>query len=308
MSDPRLRGNSTIADAADFQDWLAAERAAVDALLSDHLNRLKLQMPQHGRLFEAVRYSWTLPGKRIRPILVRAAAHACGLDPRRTDAAALAIEAIHAFSLIHDDLPAMDDDDVRRGQPTNHKVFGEAVAILAGDWLQPHAFALLAEADWPAEVRLRAAVELANATRAMVVGQAADIAGEQLPTDGELVRFIHRNKTSRLIEAACRLGAIVAEAEPSALEAFGTFGRSIGLAFQIRDDLLDFDGDASAMGKRVAKDAEHAKQTFPAAFGTEESRRRAGELIAAAYGALAPLGERASRLRALADFVLSRKH
>jgi geranylgeranyl diphosphate synthase, type II len=289
-----------------FQEWLAAERAACDAWIADHLREVTAGAHPSSRVLEAVAYSLGQPGKRLRPILVRAACAASGGALAAARPAALAVECIHTFSLIHDDLPAMDDDDLRRGQPTSHKVFGEALAILAGDWLVTHAFALLAQSETSPEIN-RALVEtLSHGSLGMVEGQAADIAGEGQPADRERVEFIHAHKTAMLLEAACRMGALSAAADETVITAVQRYGRHLGLAFQIVDDLLDVTRSTAELGKRAGKDADVAKQTYPAVFGVDESWRRARQEIDAAVASLPVLGPAGGRLRELAEFVFTR--
>jgi geranylgeranyl diphosphate synthase type II len=200
----------------------------------------------------------------------------------------------------------MDDDDLRRGVPTNHKVFGEAMAILAGDWLATHAFTLLvATPDARAVPQLSAA--LAAGTDAMIVGQAADIEGENQPTNAEQVKLIHRHKTAALIEACCKMGAIAAGADARTVDGMASYGRHLGLAFQIADDLLDATATTEELGKRAGKDADASKQTYPAAFGVEESRRQARAEVDQAVAALSPFGVEAEHLRALAEYVITRE-
>ncbi len=291
---------------AEWRAWLDRRRRQIDEAISKHLNVLKGRHEPHSPLLESVEYSLQQGGKRLRPVLVVESCLICGGAEALALPPAVAIECVHTFSLIHDDLPAMDDDDLRRGRPTNHKVFGQAMAILAGDWLASHAFELLAGCGVEPAAAAEMTRALAAGTADMIVGQGADIAGEQRPTDAELVRFIHRHKTARLIETACVLGAIAARAEPARQEALALYGRHLGLAFQIADDLLDATGDAEKLGKRVGKDAGEAKQTYPAAHGIDESRRQAIREIAAACDALEPFGPAADNLRHLARFVVER--
>ncbi len=285
--------------------WLADRRRWVDQAISRHLNTLKTCRAADPQLLDAVAYSLSQPGKRARPILVLAAAETCGGDAEQAWPAALAIECVHTFSLIHDDLPAMDDDDLRRGQPTNHKVFGEALAILAGDWLATHAFEVLGQVR-PERVGPLVAA-LADGTLGMISGQAADIQGETLPTDAARVEFIHLHKTAKLIAAAARMGAVAVGASAAATDALERYGRHLGLAFQIVDDLLDCTSTAAVLGKQAGKDAGAGKQTYPAAFGVEESRRQAAGQVAAAIESLAMFGPAAENLRGLAHFVLTRE-
>lgn len=261
-------------------------------------------------LREAVRYSLLAPGKRLRPILVLLAAEACGGEAQAALAAACAVEMIHAYSLVHDDLPAMDDDDLRRGRPTCHKAFGEAVAILAGDALLTLAFEVLARDVRPPAVAARCCAVLAQAAgaTALVGGQADDLAGEFSAGGAEALEAIHRRKTGAMFLASLELGGLVAGADEEQQQALAEYGQAIGLAFQITDDLLDVRGDASAMGKRAGKDRDRGKLTFPGILGIEESTRRATALVEQACAALRHLDPRAEGLQALAHYVLERNH
>lgn len=279
--------------------WFDHRREQVESALTSYLKDQKIRELPHSRLFEAVQYSVQSGGKRLRPVLVLECCTVCGGDFAHAMPAALAIEFVHTFSLIHDDLPAMDDDDLRRGRPTNHRVFGEATAILAGDWLLAHAFALLARSRGP-QPALLLSEALASGTLCMIEGQAADIAGEALPPDRGLVEYIHEHKTGRLIETACRLGATAAGATGAETDALGRYGRALGLAFQIADDLLDIEGTAETTGKKVGKDAERGKQTYPRVFGIAESRARLMDFVREAENAVRPLGPCVENLRELA--------
>lgn len=293
-----------------LDDYLRDKRIEVEKHLAEILR------PQAGlpaSLLEAMRYSLLAPGKRLRPILVVMAAEACGQG--NPWPAACAVEMIHAYSLIHDDLPAMDDDDMRRGQPTCHKKFGEALAILAGDALLTMAFAVLAE-GFPDRTAAACCRELARAAGAagMVGGQVDDLAWEQgsaRPTV-EGLEHLHLRKTGALIRASLRLGAFAAYADrqqpPPAplLGSLDGYGRCLGLAFQIVDDLLDVEGDAEQTGKRVGKDAGRGKLTYPGLLGIAESRRRAERFGCEAGEYLKPLGSNADYLLALIPFVLER--
>lgn len=292
--------------APDFLDWLERSRAEVDAALAAHFRELEIRMGPHSRLPAAVQYSVTVGGKRLRPLLVLESCRVCGGRREAALPAALALELVHTFSLIHDDLPAMDDDDTRRGQPTNHKVFGEGMAVLAGDWLVTHALELVAGTDVPAETAAALVRTLAGGTRAMIEGQGADLDGERQPARRELVEYIHEHKTAALLETSCRLGALCAGAPEETTARLAAYGRHLGLAFQIVDDLLDATGSAEDLGKGVRKDAAAGKQTYPAAFGLDESRRRAEGQVDAALRQLDPFGEPAERLRDLARYVLRR--
>ena len=261
------------------------------------------------RLLEAIEYSVMAGGKRLRPALVLECARACGRDEANPSAlaAAGAIELIHTFSLVHDDLPAMDDDDLRRGRPTNHKVFGEAMAILAGDAMVTLAFELLAT-QASADVAPALIRELAHAAgpEGMIGGQVLDMAGENQSLSLDDLRRIHRMKTGALLAAACRLGAIAVSAGPPALAGVTTYGQHLGIAFQIVDDVLDVTSTPEQLGKRTNKDAGKGKNTYPALMGLDKSKAAAREHLDAAIGALTEFGPRADRLKALARFVVDR--
>jgi geranylgeranyl diphosphate synthase type II len=259
-------------------------------------------------LREAIRHSLLAPCKRLRPLMVLMAADACGCNQAEAMPAACAVEMIHTYSLIHDDLPAMDDDDLRRGRPTCHAAFGEAVAILAGDALLAQAFEVLARHLHRPEVAARACAELGKAAgaEALVGGQADDLGAQFQQGNLELLQAIHARKTGAMFIVSLRLGAIVAGATPAQLTALTTYGEKVGLAFQIVDDLLDLRGDTAAMGKRVGKDSERGKLTFPALLGESESEQQAKRLIAEAVEALSPFDQRAEQLEALANYILER--
>jgi geranylgeranyl diphosphate synthase, type II len=259
-------------------------------------------------LAEAIRYSLLAPGKRLRPMMVLLAAEACGGSIETALPAACAVEMVHAYSLVHDDLPAMDDDDLRRGRPTCHVKFGEALAILAGDALLTLAFEVLAREVKPEALAGRCCLELSRAAgaAALVGGQADDLAAEQSGGDIKTLEAIHRRKTGAMFLVSLRLGGLCAGADSEQLAALDAYGKAIGLAFQIVDDLLDEGGDEAAVGKRLNKDADRGKLTFPRLLGIEESRRRAGVLVAEALAALAQFGSVAEGLEALARYVLER--
>ncbi|MFL5331013.1 MAG: polyprenyl synthetase family protein [Gemmataceae bacterium] len=259
-------------------------------------------------LREAMAYSLLAPGKRLRPKLVLAACQAAGGKPGEALAAGAAVEMVHTYSLIHDDLPAMDDDDVRRGRPTCHKIYGEAMAILAGDALLTLAFEVLASGYAP-PIAAACCKELARGAGAsgMVGGQVLDLAWEKR-TDGQVddLQAVHEAKTGALFRAALRIGGLVAQANPAVVVSLDRFGQAFGLMFQITDDLLDVDGDAGVAGKAVGKDATRGKLTYPGLLGMSESRRRAQELSFEAEAALEPLGPAAKRLKELARDVCGR--
>lgn len=262
------------------------------------------------RLHEAMRYAVLGSGKRVRPILTYAAARALGLDWQRVDAAAAALELIHASSLVHDDLPALDDDDLRRGRPTCHKAFGEATALLAGDALQTLAFGVLAEDSHnTAQARIRMVALLAQAAGAagMLGGQALDLASEGRQLDVDALKNIHRHKTGALIRAAVGMATLAAEAVSQVrADALDHYAACIGLAFQIQDDLLDVEGDTAVIGKTSGADAAHHKATYPSLLGLEAAHRAAQELVDRAFEALAPFDAGADPLRWIARYIISR--
>jgi len=288
-------------------DYLAHQQERVDAALS-HWVPAESQDPSI--IHRAMRYSLFAGGKRIRPLLAMAAAEAVSGSPAGIENAACALELIHTYSLIHDDLPALDNDDLRRGRPTCHKVFGDAMAILAGDALLTLAFEVLAKLpDVQPDRRILLVSELATASGTvggMIGGQVNDLEGEgQAPTP-ELLDRIHRAKTGALLRASVRMGAIYAGAGDLQLTAITCFGEHIGLAFQIVDDVLDVEQSSEALGKTAGKDAQQKKITFPAVYGLEQSREMAEQERLAAHQALEPLGESADRLKQLADLVVQR--
>ncbi len=261
------------------------------------------------RLMEALQYSLLAGGKRLRPALVLECWAACTNDPTRPHAAlaaAAAMELIHTFSLVHDDLPAMDDDGLRRGRPTNHKVFGEAMAILAGDAMVTMAFEMLARDTGQCAANLVLELAVAAGPEGMIGGQAIDIESERKALDIQQLRQLHRMKTGALLRASCRMGAIAGEASTIALERLTEYGERLGLAFQIVDDLLDVTATPAQLGKATGKDAAKGKNTFPALLGVEESRVEATRQLGMALNVIAPLGKRADRLRILAEFVVDR--
>jgi geranylgeranyl diphosphate synthase type II len=285
----------------DLNAYLAARRQEVDAALERHLPRAE---EQPARLHTAMRYSLLAGGKRLRPILCLASAEAVGGGREAALLPALALECLHTYTLIHDDLPAMDDDDLRRGLPTCHKKFDEATAILAGDALLTLAFELLARATPAAQL----ALELAEAagSRGVVGGQAEDLAAEGRAPDAELLEFIHTNKTGKLLRAACRMGALTAGADAGQLAALTTYAAKIGLAFQIADDVLNVTSTPQQLGKAVGSDAARKKMTYVALYGLETARAKAAALIVEAQAALKPLGTPAAPLVALAEFTVRR--
>ena len=260
-------------------------------------------------IHKAMRYSLFAGGKRIRPILCIAAADSVSDSPAGIESAACALELIHTYSLIHDDLPALDNDDLRRGRPTCHKAFGEAIAILAGDALLTLAFQVLAQLDCEPGRKIRLVEELATASGTvggMIGGQVYDLEGEGKHPTAALLEAIHRAKTGALLKTSLRIGAIYAGADEDQLHALSCYGEHIGLAFQIVDDVLDVEQPSEALGKTAGKDAKQQKITFPAVYGLERSRAMAEEERLGARLALRDFDERAERLRELADFIVRR--
>jgi geranylgeranyl diphosphate synthase type II len=314
---------ASVAEAADgVADGLRRVRQFIDPLLA-----ASLELPHDAplRLVAALRHALLAPGKRLRPALVLWAARACANGATEAQAwqaaapAAVAVEMIHAYSLVHDDLPAMDDDDLRRGRPTCHRAFDEATAILCGDALQPLAFETLAR-GMPAAVAGRACLALARAAgaEALVGGQVDDLALErgwiadlsQASSDDRVawMERVHRRKTGALFRAALELGGIAVNASHDQLALLDRFGKAFGLAFQIADDLLDAEGDEAAVGKRVGKDADRGKLTFPTVLGLLASRERAQELAAEAASSARELGTTADDLASLALWIVNRDH
>jgi len=291
-----------------FKEMWSTLQSLVNHHLSDSLDHSSDCPPI---LKEAMSYSLSAGGKRLRPILVLLSCEACGGDPENALPAASAIEMVHTYSLIHDDLPAMDDDDLRRGIPTSHIKFGEANAILAGDALLTRAFELMASQIKVKSCAAECCVDLANAAGAvgMVGGQVADLESEHREHSTlEELEAIHRRKTGRLICSALTMGARIGGADAVTLGELQRYGTCIGLAFQITDDLLDLTGDEEKMGKGVRKDAEHGKLTYPSLIGVEESRQRAQNLIEKACLSISSLGSHGQRLEELAHFILERDH
>ena len=260
-------------------------------------------------LTEAMRYSVLGPGKRVRPLLSYASGELFGMAAEQVDAIAVAVELLHAYSLIHDDLPAMDDDDVRRGRPTTHRNYGEAIAILAGDALQARAFEVLCQdptVSGASGTRVLGWLARAAGPTGMVGGQVLDLQAEGCRVDEAALANIHRRKTGELIRAAIMMPGELADTVPETVRILDEFAGNIGLAFQIRDDLLEVEADTAAIGKSAGSDEKNQKSTYPAILGVDGARRRAGEVYAAAVTALDRLGEPAAGLRWIADFIVNR--
>jgi geranylgeranyl diphosphate synthase type II len=294
----------------NLREYLHGQQRLVESEL-DRLVPPEATPPE--TIHRAMRYSLFAGGKRIRPILCMEAARAVNDAADGVVSAACALELIHTYSLIHDDLPALDNDDYRRGKLTNHKVFGEAMAILAGDALLTLAFQVLAEPPVASDRKARIVAMIAELAAAsgtvggMIGGQVADLEGEGKPPDAQLLETIHRAKTGALLRASLRLGAIYAGAAEEQYAALSCYGEHIGLAFQIVDDLLDVEESSAELGKTAGKDAAQHKITFPAVYGLEASHRMAAEECERAHHSLALFGERAARLHELADHIVHRK-
>lgn len=294
------------ADAPALDRALARLRDLTDAALDASLPP---EGTQPATVHAAMRYAVFGRAKRLRPALALAVAEALGTDPGAVAGIAASIELIHTYSLIHDDLPALDDDDLRRGRPTCHVVFGEAMAILAGDALLTRAFQVLAELDLPADRRAALSGELARAAGTvdgMIGGQVEDLEAVSREPDAELLEAIHRSKTGALLRASVVMGGIWAGADAVRSAAFDAYGRHAGLAFQIADDILDVTATSEQLGKTAGKDQAQDKLTYPALYGLEESRRRAREQYKRAVEAVQPLGERGTRLAELAQRIVER--
>ena len=294
----------------NLEDYLKSKKEIVDTALERYLPGVSSVPPI---IFESVRYSVFAGGKRLRPILCLAAAEAVGGKADIALPAACALEMIHTYSLIHDDLPAMDDDDYRRGKPTNHRVFGEAVAVLAGDALLTEAFHLISNRELfkgvPVESILRVIHELSQASGyfGMVGGQVVDIQSEGRAVGEETLYFIHTHKTGALMTAAVRTGAILAGATEEQIHVLSQYGRDLGIAFQVADDILNVEGNREALGKETGSDTRLKKATFPAVMGLDASRRKAQEFVAHALVHLESFDERAEPLRAIARYAIERQ-
>ncbi len=295
----------------EIERYLRERAAIVERALADAVAESGAPA---GRLFEAMRYSLLAGGKRLRPVLALAACEAVGGTVETAMGFACAIEMIHTYSLIHDDLPCMDDDDLRRGRPTNHKIYGEAIATLAGDALLTDAFSTLAKsgaastAVSPAAL-LATVAELAEAagSAGMVAGQAIDLLGEGRTMTVEELEYLHRRKTGALFIAAVRGGARLGGAGQAQLEALESYACALGLAFQVIDDILDVEASTEQMGKRTGKDVAHGKNTYPGLIGLDKSWQLARDLERRAHHALDGFDHRAEPLRALASFAVERR-
>jgi geranylgeranyl diphosphate synthase type II len=306
MPSPRPKKFSKIEKDFDLSAYLEGTTSAVNAGLERLLPKAATKP---STIHTAMRYSLFAGGKRLRPALCIAAAEACGGELESAVPYACAVECIHTYSLIHDDLPAMDNDDFRRGKPTNHKVFGEGIAILAGDALLTQAFEILANAEtgkrYPHNVTV---LELAKASGSLqlIAGQVADLEGEGKKLDEKELRYIHERKTSALLTCSARLGGMSANCNQAQLEALTDFGYHVGLAFQVIDDILDVTQSSEQLGKTAGKDVAAQKATYPSIVGLEKSREIAKKLTQKAFAALEPFRGKAVALEGLAKFLLER--
>ncbi len=294
----------------DIARYMKEKKVLIDSFMERYFSRTIVP----DALYKSITYSLSAGGKRIRPLLCLASYEACGGKADDAVPYASAFELIHTYSLIHDDLPAMDDDDLRRGKPTNHKVFGEGMAILAGDALLTEAFYLLshdryAVASIPPAALIKAINEIADGSGmyGMVGGQAQDLLSENEEPDPETLFFIHRCKTAALITAAVKTGGILACCSEERLAGLASYGQSTGLAFQVIDDILDVEGQTEVLGKTAGSDEKNKKMTYPKLYGIEESRRKAKGLIENAVDSLTVFDEKAEPLRAIAQYLLERK-
>jgi farnesyl diphosphate synthase len=290
-----------------FPDWMAHVQRQTESALAARLPAPHIA-PE--RLHEAMRYTTLGGGKRVRPLLAHAAGELAGAPADAVEVAACAVECIHVYSLVHDDMPCMDDDVLRRGKPTVHIEYDEATALLVGDALQTLAFELIsapgAFADPARQLRAAALLARASGSRGMAGGQAIDLASVGQALTRPELEFMHIHKTGALIRAAVQLGALAGNLDDAAHERLDHYAKNVGLLFQVVDDILDAVADTATLGKTAGKDAAHNKPTYVSILGLEQARELAGELAAEAHGALAGFGERAQRLRELADYIVNR--
>lgn len=294
----------------DIHAYLLEKRTIIETFLADYFNQ---SSNEPSIIFESMRYSLFAGGKRVRPILALASYEACEKDSSDIIPQAASVELIHTYSLIHDDLPSMDDDDLRRGKPTNHKVFGEAIAILTGDALLTEAFRMMTDVDndsiKPSSLML-AVQELAKAAGAhgMVGGQVQDIMSENANPSLDMVNFIHSKKTAAMITACLRIGAILADAGEDSLQSLTDYGERIGFAFQIVDDILDIEGTTEDLGKTSGADQSRHKMTYPFIVGLNQAKQKAEELVQEATVSLELFSHKADPLRAIAQYLIKRRN
>ncbi|MEW6162887.1 MAG: polyprenyl synthetase family protein [Nitrospirota bacterium] len=294
----------------DIKTYLGEKHELIDSYLKSYFS-----IPSEPSvLHEAMRYSLFAGGKRIRPILALSSYEACGKDPKNIIPYASALELIHTYSLVHDDLPVMDNDNLRRGKPTSHKVFGEAMAILAGDALLTEAFFMMTNTNPPLPpftikpsslIKVIREIALSAGAHGMVGGQALDIFSENSEPDRDTLTFIHLHKTAALITVSVRMGPILADSDGDTLKALTKYGENIGLAFQVIDDILDIEGNTKELGKTAGSDVK--KMTYPALYGIEKSRQKAADLISGAIDALKIFSSEADQLRGIAYHLLKRR-
>jgi geranylgeranyl diphosphate synthase type II len=292
----------------DLPQYLKSRQRTIERALDRYLPKATVKP---ATIHRAIRYSLFAGGKRLRPILCLASAEACRGKPDRALPLACAIECIHTYSLVHDDLPSMDNDDFRRGRPTCHKVFGEGIAVLAGDALLTVAFEILSQAQ-PTKryntATLLKEIAVAAGSQKLIAGQVADLEAEGKKVNRAQLRYIHENKTAAILTSAVRLGAMSANADSRKLKAITTFGGALGLAFQVVDDILDVTQTSEKLGKSAGKDVAAHKATYPAVVGLEKSRTEARALTRKAHDALGVFGRRGEALRALASYLLERDY
>ena len=292
----------------DLRSYLKTRQRTVEKALDQYLPKATVKP---ATIHKAMRYSLFAGGKRLRPILCLAAAEACGGRIQKALPLACAVEAVHTYSLVHDDLPSMDNDDFRRGRPTCHKVFGEGIAVLAGDALLTSAFEMVTRAAPTRRYDTAALLKelaVAAGSEKLIAGQVADLEAEGKPVTRAELRYIHENKTAAILTTSVRLGAMSANANPKQLAAITTFGRALGLAFQIVDDILDVTQTSEKLGKSAGKDITAQKATYPAVIGIEKSRLEARALTRRAHGALKIFGVDGEALRELASYLLERDY
>ena len=292
----------------DLKSYLVSRQKLIDHALNRYLPKEKVKP---ATIHKAMRYSLFAGGKRLRPILCLAAAETCGGTIDNALPLACALECIHTYSLVHDDLPSMDNDDFRRGRPTCHKVFGDGIAVLAGDALLTIAFEIVSRAKptprYDLSILLRE-IAVAAGSRKLIAGQVADLQAEGKKATAVQVRYIHESKTAAILAASVGLGAMSANANPKQLGAITRFGRALGLAFQVVDDILDVTQTSEKLGKSAGKDVAANKATYPAVFGLERSRSEAKKLTRQAHSALSSFGPKAEALHALANYLLEREY
>ena len=292
----------------NLKTYLKSRQRKIDRALERYLPGKNTRPPT---IHKAMRYSLFAGGKRLRPILCLAAAEACDGEIDNALPLACALECIHTYSLVHDDLPSMDNDDFRRGRPTCHKVFGDGIAVLAGDALLTIAFEIVSRAKFPSRYNLSILlreIAVAAGSRKLIAGQVADLEAEGRKIEMVELRYIHENKTAAILTTSVRLGAMSAGANPKQLEAITKFGRALGLAFQIIDDILDVTQTTEKLGKSAGKDVAAKKATYPAVIGLEKSRLEAKRLTRRAHNALSIFNEKADALHALGDYLLEREY